>query len=194
MMESSVMEGEEYYNPEGSEWSQKVDTGQLCRVCANANDYLIPIFDGEGLEHELGMKIEKHLPIKVMWMYCFAGEKHKYMFSFCIMIGNGYLHTKICVGVWACKFSLKQQITSWDCSGIGFCVGVVLLAGILISIGSTISQKLLRSEGIGLWSVLIWHLMAHYRIILCLVLILILFHSQLCHNEKTLKIESVTIC
>ncbi|KDR13251.1 hypothetical protein L798_12639 [Zootermopsis nevadensis] len=65
MMESSVMEGEEYYNPEGSEWSQKVDTGQLCRVCANANDYLIPIFDGEGLEHELGMKIEKHLPIKV---------------------------------------------------------------------------------------------------------------------------------
>lgn len=66
IMESSVMEGEEYYNPEGSEWSQKVDTGQLCRVCANANEYLIPIFDGEGLEHELGMKIEKHLPIKVI--------------------------------------------------------------------------------------------------------------------------------
>jgi hypothetical protein len=68
MMESSVVEDEEYYNPEGGEWSQKVDTGQLCRVCANANEYLIPIFDGEGLEHELGMKIEKHLPIKVMCM------------------------------------------------------------------------------------------------------------------------------
>jgi hypothetical protein len=65
MMESSVVEGEEYYNQEGSEWSRKVDTGQLCRVCANANEYLIPIFDGEGLEHELGMKIQKHLPIKV---------------------------------------------------------------------------------------------------------------------------------
>jgi hypothetical protein len=68
MMESSVVEGEEYYNPEGSEWSQKVDTGQLCRVCANANEYLIPIFDGEGLEHELGMKIQKHLPIEVICM------------------------------------------------------------------------------------------------------------------------------
>jgi hypothetical protein len=65
-MESSVTGGEEYYNPVGSEWRQKVDTGQLCRVCANANEYLIPIFDGEGLEHELGMKIQKHLPIKVM--------------------------------------------------------------------------------------------------------------------------------
>lgn len=65
-MESSVTGGEEYYNPEGSEWRQKVDNGQLCRVCANANEYLIPIFDGEGLEHELGMKIQKHLPIKVM--------------------------------------------------------------------------------------------------------------------------------
>jgi hypothetical protein len=71
-MESSAMEGEEYYNPEGSEWRQKVDTGQLCRVCASANEYLIPIFDGEGLEHELGMKIQKHLPIKVMCIwYCF---------------------------------------------------------------------------------------------------------------------------
>jgi len=70
-MESSVTESEEYYNPEGSEWRQKVDTGQLCRVCASANEYLIPIFDGEGLEHELGMKIQKHLPIKVMctWLY-----------------------------------------------------------------------------------------------------------------------------
>ncbi|XP_023721890.1 zinc finger protein 260 isoform X8 [Cryptotermes secundus] len=65
MMESSVVEGEEYYNPEGSEWTQKVENGQLCRVCASANEYLIPIFDGEGLEHELGMKIQKHLPIKV---------------------------------------------------------------------------------------------------------------------------------
>lgn len=82
MMESSMMEGEEYYNPEGSEWSQKVDTGQLCRVCANANDYLIPIFDGEGLEHELGMKIEKHLPIKVMWKYYFVEEKTNMYFVY----------------------------------------------------------------------------------------------------------------
>ncbi|KAJ9576788.1 hypothetical protein L9F63_006629, partial [Diploptera punctata] len=64
MTDSSTMETEEFYNQEAGEWSQKEDTGQLCRVCANPNEYLIPIFDGEGLEHELAMKIQKHLPIK----------------------------------------------------------------------------------------------------------------------------------
>lgn len=37
----------------------------LCRVCANANDHLIPIFDGEGLQHDLCNKIHKYLPIHV---------------------------------------------------------------------------------------------------------------------------------
>jgi hypothetical protein len=31
------------------------------------------------LEHELGMKIEKHLPIKVMWRYYFVEEKYYYV-------------------------------------------------------------------------------------------------------------------
>jgi len=37
----------------------------LCRICANANDHLIPIFEGEGAEHELPDKILKYLPIHV---------------------------------------------------------------------------------------------------------------------------------
>lgn len=41
------------------------DLSQLCRVCANFSDCLIPIFEGEGLEHELESKVQKHLPIKV---------------------------------------------------------------------------------------------------------------------------------
>ncbi|KAL1460867.1 hypothetical protein WDU94_012806 [Cyamophila willieti] len=37
----------------------------LCRVCANQHDYLIPIFEGEGLDHDMPTKMDKHLPIKV---------------------------------------------------------------------------------------------------------------------------------
>lgn len=41
------------------------DISQLCRVCANPNEYLIPIFHGEGLEHDLKSKVSRHLPIQV---------------------------------------------------------------------------------------------------------------------------------
>lgn len=37
----------------------------LCRICANVNDHLIPIFEGEGLQHDLCNKIHKYLPICV---------------------------------------------------------------------------------------------------------------------------------
>ncbi len=41
----------------------KPDTGELCRLCANTDNQFIPIFRGEGLEHNVSSKIEKHLPI-----------------------------------------------------------------------------------------------------------------------------------
>lgn len=41
----------------------KTDAGELCRLCANTDNQLIPIFRGEGLEHHISVKIEKHLPI-----------------------------------------------------------------------------------------------------------------------------------
>ncbi|XP_054272716.1 zinc finger protein 28-like isoform X2 [Macrosteles quadrilineatus] len=61
------MEEEECLPQEESAWADEldVDISQLCRICANPNEYLIPIFHGEGKEHELEEKISKHLPIKV---------------------------------------------------------------------------------------------------------------------------------
>jgi len=38
---------------------------QLCRICANASDHMIPIFEGDGAEHDLSSKILKYLPIHV---------------------------------------------------------------------------------------------------------------------------------
>ncbi|XP_067216271.1 zinc finger imprinted 3-like isoform X2 [Linepithema humile] len=38
---------------------------QLCRICANATDQIIPIFEGEGVQHDLSNKILKYLPIHI---------------------------------------------------------------------------------------------------------------------------------
>lgn len=38
---------------------------QLCRLCANATDQMIPIYEGEGMQHDLSNKILKYLPIHV---------------------------------------------------------------------------------------------------------------------------------
>lgn len=76
VLESGMMEGENFYAPiesaneseaaSQSNWnSAKNDLEQLCRSCANSSDYLIPIYEGEGLEHQLEFKIQKHLPIQV---------------------------------------------------------------------------------------------------------------------------------
>ncbi|XP_046658832.1 uncharacterized protein LOC124353063 [Homalodisca vitripennis] len=65
-METMMEEGEEdFVNQEETDWNYELDITQLCRICANPNEYLIPIFHGEGLEHELKSKISRHLPIKV---------------------------------------------------------------------------------------------------------------------------------
>lgn len=52
--ESTVTQSDDQFS-----WSN------LCRICANVNDHLIPIFDGEGLQHDLCSKIHKYLPICV---------------------------------------------------------------------------------------------------------------------------------
>ncbi|KAL2715121.1 zinc finger protein 470-like [Vespula squamosa] len=44
---------------------EKVSWSGLCRICANVNDHLIPIFEGEGMEHALCNKIHKYLPIHI---------------------------------------------------------------------------------------------------------------------------------
>lgn len=44
----------------------KSESSDLCRICANTDNQLIPIFIGEGLEHSIPNKIDKYLPIEVI--------------------------------------------------------------------------------------------------------------------------------
>ncbi|KAG7200188.1 hypothetical protein KM043_000622 [Ampulex compressa] len=44
---------------------KKITLSDLCRICANISDHMIPIFEGEGLQHELCNKIHKYLPIHI---------------------------------------------------------------------------------------------------------------------------------
>lgn len=57
------------------EWSG--DGHQLCRICANTADYLIPIYEGQGLEHKIEEKIGQHLPIKVIDGFFVPRKKNK---------------------------------------------------------------------------------------------------------------------
>lgn len=42
---------------------------ELCRLCANTDNQLMNIFNGEGLEHDIAKKIEKHIPIIKVSLY-----------------------------------------------------------------------------------------------------------------------------
>ncbi|XP_043255562.1 zinc finger protein 260-like isoform X2 [Colletes gigas] len=44
---------------------ERLSWSNLCRICANIGHHLIPIFEGEGLQHNLCSKIHKYLPIHV---------------------------------------------------------------------------------------------------------------------------------
>lgn len=47
-------------------WSDVyLNLAQLCRICGSPSDFLMPIFDGEGQEHRLDLKIHMYLPIQV---------------------------------------------------------------------------------------------------------------------------------
>lgn len=37
----------------------------LCRICANESEHMVPIFEGDGAKHDLSSKILKYLPIHV---------------------------------------------------------------------------------------------------------------------------------
>lgn len=43
---------------------------EICRICANGSDKeFIPIFSGEGLDHDLSSKIHEYLPLQVREIY-----------------------------------------------------------------------------------------------------------------------------
>ncbi|CAK9822730.1 Zinc finger protein 567 [Anthophora retusa] len=49
----------------GAQLEKEICWSSLCRVCANTNDHIIPIFEEEGLQHDLCSKIHKYLPIHI---------------------------------------------------------------------------------------------------------------------------------
>lgn len=55
----SMEHGKHTESKENFGWSE------ICRLCANKSNLVVPIFDGEGAEHDLSSKIQKYLPIQV---------------------------------------------------------------------------------------------------------------------------------
>lgn len=55
----------------------KRNFSELCRVCANTNNPFIPIYGGEGLEHNILRKIEQHLPIIKVSYLCTSLHKRR---------------------------------------------------------------------------------------------------------------------
>lgn len=45
------------------ELKEKPASEELCRLCANTDKQLIPIFQGEGIEHNIAEQIKKYIPV-----------------------------------------------------------------------------------------------------------------------------------
>lgn len=61
-------------------WPVKIDINQYCRACANPSDCLVEIFETEGIRHELALKVNKYLPIKVcikLLFFCFIVKEER---------------------------------------------------------------------------------------------------------------------
>lgn len=61
-----VDEGDEMILPMSVEYRNDItqdDLIELCRLCGNCSNQLMPIFTGDGAEHRLPEKIGEHLPI-----------------------------------------------------------------------------------------------------------------------------------
>ncbi|CAG5106908.1 Similar to ZNF836: Zinc finger protein 836 (Homo sapiens) [Cotesia congregata] len=49
----------------GEQENSEINLQDLCRVCGNTNNHMVPIFGDEGLQHDLINKISRYLPINV---------------------------------------------------------------------------------------------------------------------------------
>lgn len=55
-----------------TEESSTVDTvdvisfESICRICAKTSDHLIPIYEGEGVEYQLELKIKQYFPFEIV--------------------------------------------------------------------------------------------------------------------------------
>lgn len=57
-------------NNEDVERMQTCNINDFCRLCANVDDDMVPIYADEGADHMLESKIKTHLPfINVMYIF-----------------------------------------------------------------------------------------------------------------------------
>ena len=66
--EQMITEDDELIVPMSIEYREDMtadDLKELCRLCGNMSNQLMPIFAGEGLEHNLPDKIKEYLPVNV---------------------------------------------------------------------------------------------------------------------------------
>ncbi|XP_044730893.1 zinc finger protein 70-like [Chrysoperla carnea] len=52
-------------NNESTKADEVISVEMLCRLCGNRSEHLISIYEDEGLEYQLQMKINRHLPFRV---------------------------------------------------------------------------------------------------------------------------------
>lgn len=92
MMDSSAdaLESESSYVIE-------VDIQALCRICGNINEFLVPIFEDQGKENDLGPKINQHLPIQVNLFISQIQKKILILKSFSKVNQSDSLPLKICI-------------------------------------------------------------------------------------------------
>jgi hypothetical protein len=67
-VEQMITEDDELIVPMSIEYRDDItadDFSKLCRLCGNCSTQLLPIFVGDGLEHDLSGKIREYLPIIV---------------------------------------------------------------------------------------------------------------------------------
>lgn len=54
------------------ETMQQYTVNDFCRLCANIDDNMVPIYADEGADHMLEIKIKTHLPfINVLYIFLF---------------------------------------------------------------------------------------------------------------------------
>lgn len=57
-------------NNDGLDTMQSCTINDICRLCANLDDNMVPIYANEGIDHMLEKKIKTHLPfINVLYTF-----------------------------------------------------------------------------------------------------------------------------
>lgn len=66
--ENCVNETQEILKEESSviDTVEVISFESICRICAKTSDHLIPIYEGEGVEYQLELKIKQYFPFEIV--------------------------------------------------------------------------------------------------------------------------------